>query len=122
MFQWVLPEWQEETCFPKHDKCHKGIHSHENDETGRCIPDSTPCEPGFIRDPDFPRCSQRREYAINIQNLMNARTMTVNQYHVIDMEYLVLVVMITDVIIQDSHSIHAGFHVSQFISFLIIMD
>src|SRR5690242_9173441 len=26
-------------CFPKHDKCPKGYHSHENDETGRCIPD-----------------------------------------------------------------------------------
>jgi hypothetical protein len=48
-------------CFPKHDKCHKEFHSHENDETGRCIPDSTPCEPGFIRDPDFPRCSQKEK-------------------------------------------------------------
>ena len=46
-------------CFPQHDKCPKGYHSHENDETGRCIPDSTPCEPGFIRDPDFPTCSQK---------------------------------------------------------------
>jgi hypothetical protein len=46
-------------CFPQHDKCPKGYHSHENDETGRCTPDSTPCEPGFIRDPDFPTCSQK---------------------------------------------------------------
>jgi len=46
-------------CFPQHDKCPKGYHSHENDETGRCIPDSTPCEPGFIRDPDFPTCSNK---------------------------------------------------------------
>jgi hypothetical protein len=46
-------------CFPQHDKCPKGYHSHENDETGRCIPDSTPCEPGFIRNPDFPTCSSK---------------------------------------------------------------
>ena len=24
-------------------------------------PDSTPCEPAFIRDPDFPRCSQKEK-------------------------------------------------------------
>lgn len=46
-------------CFPKHDKCPSGFHSHENDETGRCIPDSTPCEPGFIRNPDFPTCNSK---------------------------------------------------------------
>jgi hypothetical protein len=38
-------------------------------------------------------------YAKNIPMQRDARTMTVNQYHVIDMGYLVLVVMITDVII-----------------------
>jgi hypothetical protein len=46
-------------CFPRHDKCPKGFHSHEDDETGRCIPDSVPCEPGFVRDPDFPTCSSK---------------------------------------------------------------
>ena len=45
-------------CFPLHpDGCPEGYHSHENDETGRCIPDSTPCEPGYAMDPDFPTCS-----------------------------------------------------------------
>ena len=34
--------------------------------------------------------------------------MTVNQYHVIDMGYLILVVMITDVIIPDHHSIRVA--------------
>src|SRR6476646_9140660 len=29
-------------CFPQHGRCPEGYHSHENDETGRCIPDSTP--------------------------------------------------------------------------------
>ena len=46
-------------CFPKHDKCPKGYHSHENDETGRCIPDKTPCEPGYIINPSFPECGQK---------------------------------------------------------------
>ena len=46
-------------CFPKHDKCPKGYHSHENDETGRCIPNSTPCEPGYIINPSFPECGQK---------------------------------------------------------------
>jgi hypothetical protein len=45
-------------------------------------------------------------YAKNILMQRDARTMTVNQYHGIDMGYFVLVVMITDVIIQDHHSIH----------------
>jgi len=45
-------------CYPEHPNgCPEGYHSHENDETGRCIPDSTPCEPGYTRDPDFPTCS-----------------------------------------------------------------
>jgi hypothetical protein len=50
---------EDANCVPNHKQCPKGFHSHENDETGRCIPDSTPCEPGFIRDPDFPTCSSK---------------------------------------------------------------
>jgi len=45
-------------CFPQHDRCPEGYHGHEDDETGRCIPDSVPCEPGYTRDPDFPTCSR----------------------------------------------------------------
>jgi hypothetical protein len=46
-------------CFPQHDKCSKGYHSHENDETSRCIPDKTPCEPRYIINPSFPECGQK---------------------------------------------------------------
>ena len=53
------------SCFPQHDRCPKGYHSHENDETGRCIPNSTPCEPGYIIDPGFPTCSQKESVCNN---------------------------------------------------------
>ena len=47
-------------CVPNHPNgCPEGFHSHEDDETGRCIPNDVPCEPGFIIDPDFPTCSQK---------------------------------------------------------------
>ena len=46
-------------CFPKHDRCPKGYHGHEDDETGRCIPDSIPCQEGYLRDPNFPTCSSK---------------------------------------------------------------
>lgn len=46
-------------CFPYHDKCPKGYHSHEDDESGRCIPDSVPCDPGYIMSPDFPACEYK---------------------------------------------------------------
>lgn len=46
-------------CFPNHDRCPKGFHSHEDDETGRCVSDKVPCEPGFIRDPSFPTCNSK---------------------------------------------------------------
>jgi hypothetical protein len=46
-------------CFPLHDRCPSGYHSHEDDESGRCIPDSTPCQPGYIMDPDFPTCTDK---------------------------------------------------------------
>jgi hypothetical protein len=52
-------------CFPQHGRCPEGYHSHENDETGRCIPDSTPCEPGYIIGPDFPTCSQKERVCSN---------------------------------------------------------
>lgn len=36
-------------CFPLHpDGCPNGYHGHEDDETGRCIPNSTPCDPSYI--------------------------------------------------------------------------
>lgn len=47
------------TCFLKHTGgCPKGYHSTEDDETGQCYPDTEPCYPGDIRDPneDKPTC------------------------------------------------------------------
>jgi len=43
-------------CFPRHDRCPGGYHSHEDDESGRCIPDNVPCDPGYIMNPDYPSC------------------------------------------------------------------
>ena len=48
-------------CFPVHERCPSGYHSHEDDESGRCIPDSSPCDPGYVMNPDFPSCD-REEY------------------------------------------------------------
>lgn len=47
-------------CFFRHDQgCPEGYHSHEDDESGRCIPDDVPCEPGYVRDPDYPTCNDK---------------------------------------------------------------
>lgn len=36
-------------CFLLHPEgCPQGYHGHEDDETGRCIPNSTPCDPSYI--------------------------------------------------------------------------
>jgi hypothetical protein len=35
-------------CFLLHPEgCPSGYHGHEDDETGRCIPNDTPCDPGY---------------------------------------------------------------------------
>ena len=65
-------------CFPQHDKCPKGYHSHENDETGRCIPDSTPCEPGFIRNPDFQTCSSKESVCRDHPQLTECGVININ--------------------------------------------
>ncbi len=44
---------EDEQCFPRHDRCPSGYHSHEDDESGKCIPDNVPCDPGYIMSPDF---------------------------------------------------------------------
>jgi hypothetical protein len=41
--------------------CPEGYHSHEDDKSGRCIPDSEECPEGYIMNPDYPEC-QRIEY------------------------------------------------------------
>lgn len=50
---------EDEQCFPAHDRCPSGYHSHEDDESGKCIPDSVPCDPGYIMSPDFPTCEYK---------------------------------------------------------------
>lgn len=35
-------------CFLLHNKCPTGYHSHEDDESGECIPNSIPCEDGYV--------------------------------------------------------------------------
>ena len=46
-------------CFPRHDRCPEGYHSHEDDESGKCIPDNVPCDPGYIMNPDYPSCNNK---------------------------------------------------------------
>ncbi len=49
-----------EQCFPAHDRCPSGYHSHEDDETGEMYSGfSVPCDPGYIITPDFPECEYK---------------------------------------------------------------
>ena len=48
-------------CFPEHEQCPEGYHSHEDDESGRCIQDSTPFDDGYIMNPSYPSC-ERKEF------------------------------------------------------------
>ena len=54
---WAMNE--DGQCFPRHDRCPKGHHSHEDDESGRCIPNDTPCDPGYVINPHFPECGKK---------------------------------------------------------------
>jgi hypothetical protein len=46
-------------CFPRHPQgCSEGYHSHEDDESGKCIPDTTGCAEGYIMEPDYPQCKR----------------------------------------------------------------
>jgi len=49
----------DDQCYPRHDRCPEGYHSHEDDESGRCIPDDVPCDPGYIINPDYPSCENK---------------------------------------------------------------
>jgi hypothetical protein len=46
-------------CFPRHDRCPEGYHSHEDDESGRCIPDNISCDPGYIMNPNYHSCDNK---------------------------------------------------------------
>ena len=46
-----------EECLPRHEGgCPEGYHSHEDDESGKCIPNSESCADGYIMNPDYPEC------------------------------------------------------------------
>ena len=48
-----------DSVFQDTDRCPKGHHSHEDDESGRCIPNSPPCDPGYVINPHFPECGKK---------------------------------------------------------------
>ncbi len=59
-----------EQCVPKHaGGCPEGYHSHENDESGRCIPDNIPCNEGYIINPDYPECQLMEQVCNEHPNL-----------------------------------------------------
>lgn len=55
-------------CFPFHERCPSGYHSHEDDESGECIPDSTPCDPGYVMNPDYPSCDKKERVCADNQD------------------------------------------------------
>ena len=47
---------------PRHVRgCPQGYHSHEVDESGRCVQDSEECAEGYVMNSNYPEC-QRIEY------------------------------------------------------------
>jgi hypothetical protein len=64
-----------EQCFPRHEEgCPDGYHSHEDDETGRCIPDEVPCAEGYIINPDYPECRLIRKEHPTLRDCMTEVT------------------------------------------------
>jgi hypothetical protein len=46
-----------EECLPRHPGgCPEGYHSHEDDESGKCISDSEDCAKGYVMNPDYAEC------------------------------------------------------------------
>lgn len=64
---------ENEQCFPAHESCPSGYHSHEDDETGKCIPDNVPCEPGYIMNPNFPTCESTESICQKYSNLIECK-------------------------------------------------
>lgn len=59
-----------EQCFPAHDGgCPDGYHSPDDDETGRCIPNSEGCPSGMIFRPDMKTCGYRDDVCRTYPNL-----------------------------------------------------
>ena len=55
---------EDENCVPEHPEgCPDGYHSHEDDETGQCIPNTTPCQPGYVLNTENkPTCEKKEFY------------------------------------------------------------
>lgn len=60
---------EDEQCFPLHDKCLEGYHSHEDYESGRCIPNAVPCDSGYIMNPEYPSCDSKDRVCQNHPDL-----------------------------------------------------
>lgn len=49
-------------CFVIHNTCPDGYHSHEDDESGECIPDSIKCDPGYEKTSNGKNCERSDNY------------------------------------------------------------
>lgn len=67
---------ENEQCFPAHDRCPSEYHSHEDDETGKCIPDNVPCEPGYVMNHNFPTCESKESICQKYPNLRECKDET----------------------------------------------
>jgi len=64
---------ENERCFPAHDRCPSDYHGHEDDETGKCIPDDVPCETGYVMNPNFPTCESKESICQKYPNLRECK-------------------------------------------------
>jgi hypothetical protein len=63
-----------EQCFPAHDGgCPVGYHSPDDDETGRCIPNSEGCPSGMIFRPDMKTCGYKEDVCKTYPNLNDCK-------------------------------------------------
>jgi hypothetical protein len=70
-FLFILPNIQ---CFLLHyGGCPEGYHSHQDDESGRCIPDSEKCEEGYIMAPDYPECQDSETVCKEFPNTIGCK-------------------------------------------------
>lgn len=67
-------------CFPEHSRCPNGYHGHEDDESGECISNNTPCSQGYVMtvmDNGGFNCEQKRQKAIVINSSNTTTTGTI---------------------------------------------
>ena len=63
-----------EQCFPAHDGgCPVGYHSADDDETGRCIPNSEGCPSGMIFRPGMKTCGYKEDVCKTYPNLNDCK-------------------------------------------------